>query len=59
MDSKEEIIMGEIIDFETGKIIETEKTGREKFQEELRRGVPQVQHVQLAQSQRTSERTRG
>ncbi len=50
--------MGEIIDFETGKIIETEKTGREKFQEELRRGVPQIQHVQLAQSQRTSERTR-
>ena len=50
--------MGEIIDFETSKKIKTEKTGREKFQEELRRGVPQVQHVQLAQSQRTSERTR-
>ena len=58
MDAKEEIIMGEIIDFETSKKIKTEKTGREKFQEELRRGVPQVQHVQLAQSQRTSERTR-
>lgn len=50
--------MGEIIDFETGKIIKTEKTGREKFQEELRRGVPQIQHVQLAQNQRTTERNR-
>lgn len=50
--------MGEIIDFETSKKIKTEKTGREKFQEELRRGVPQVQHVQLVQIQRTSERTR-
>lgn len=45
--------MGEIIDFETRKIIETRKTKRENFI-----GPLKVQHVQLAQSQRTSERTR-
>lgn len=44
--------MGEIIDFETSKKIKTEKTGREKFQEELRRGVPQIQYVPLVQNQR-------
>ena len=60
--------MGEIIDFETGKIIETRKTKRENFIGPLKvpqvqqapqaPQVQQVQHVQLVQIQRTSERTR-